>query len=472
MEGVKKGLFWSGFSQVGQTGIQLISTIILARLLTPEDYGIMAMVAIFVAIANIMVDSGLGGALLKMYNPDNTDFSTLFLYNLATSIFLYLLFFFFAPIIAEFYEKPILTNILRVLMISIIIYAISIVQFIKLLRALKFKTLAIIISLSSLMSLIIAALLAFNNYGIWALVFQQISYAFFYSVLLWIVVRFIPTMTFSIRSFREQSSFGISLLLANLLNSFTDNINNNVIAKLVPVNQAGYFSQSNRLVLSLDGGLKGVLDKVLFPVFAKIHNKEEMKERYIELTKKVISLVFPIIALFALFSEQIILLLLGEKWKDAAWMFRVLSFALLPMIVQTLSRNILKSIGLTKYILINETVKSACILIILFITSFWGIKYIVWGVVLAQTISCIFIMLFLSKGLNYPIFYHIRLILSYTLPTMLSYFAALIINQYFLLTQIYINTFINLLVFVVFLMFFTLCFKQKELLKILFKKVK
>lgn len=472
MDGLKRGIIWSGISQVGQTGLQLISTIVLARLLTPADFGIMAIVAIFIAIGNMMVDSGMGSALLKKNNPDSIDFSTLFIYNFTISLLFYFLFFIYAPFIADFYQKPILIEIIRVLMLVIIIQAVTVTQYIILLRDLRFKAIALIIGASSFISFLVALLLALMNYGIWALVFQQISYACFYSILLWIVVRFRPKMTFSIKSFREQFTFGISLLSANLLSSITDNVNNNVIAKVVAIGQTGNFSQANRLVLSIDGGIKGVLDKVIFPVFAKIENIYEMKLQYIELTKKVISIVFPIAALLSLFSDQIIFLILGNQWKDASWMFTILSFVLIPMILQTLSRNILKSIGYTRKVFFNEIIKSMSILSILFTSSFFGLKYIIWGILLSHTIACFGVLILLSNSLHFSIISHFKLILSYIITTLISYFIALFVFKYFSISNYYLHILIVFLVFVFSLLVISKLFNQKELIRILFKKFK
>lgn len=472
MNGFKNGILWSSLSQIAQTGLQIISTIVLARLLSPNDYGIMAIVVIFIAIGNMMVDSGMASALLKKQDVENIDFSTLFIYNFVVGAIIYLLFYISAPFIADFYQRSILVDIIRVLMLVIIIQAVSIVQYVILLRDLKFKTLALIIVFSSLMSFLVALFFAIMNFGIWALVSQQLSYAFFYTISLWFMVRFRPKLDFSISSFKDQFSFGISLLLANLLSSISDNINNNVIAKVVPIAQTGNFSQANKLVLSLNGGVKGILDKVIFPVFAKIENIDEMKTNYIVLTKRVISIVFPIAALLSLFSDQLIMLVLGDQWKDAIWMFSILSFVLIPMILQTLSRNIFKSIGLTRKVFLSEIVKSVLILLILFLASFFGLKYIIWGVLLSHVLAAIVILMLLSNSLNYSLIKHFKLISSYLFTTFFSYGLSLCVFKYFNPTSDFVQLIAVFIVFVFSLFLTSFLLNQKELIKILFMKFK
>jgi O-antigen/teichoic acid export membrane protein len=469
---IKKGFFWNSMSQFASKGISFLSIIILGRLLNPDDFGILSMITIFIAVSDMIVDSGMGGSLFKKTNVTIIDYSTLFIYNLVISLILYVILYFIAPIIADFYNKTILIPLIRVVGLVIIIHALCIVQNIRILKELKFKALTIINCVCGLISLITAIIFAKNGYGVWTLIVQQISFAITMTLLLVIYNKFIPSLAFSIKAFKEQFSFGIYLLSTNFLQTITNNITSNIIAKVASLNQAGYFTQSNRIIGTTNQTLAVIIDRTVFPIFAKIENLTEVKHVNINLSKNVFSILFPLSALLSLLSEPIIIILLGNKWSDMAWILRILSFSLIPLIIQMLCRNILKSRANTKQILFNEIVKSILLIISLIIGIMLGMQYIIWGIVITQTIACLWIMYSISEEIQYSYRHQLSNTLILVSISLLSYFFSNLLFTIIQTDNHFLNIIWGIALMVLFVLIFSYLFGQKEIFNIIRKGIK
>ena len=464
---IKKGFFWNSLSLFASQGVTLLSIIILGRILSPEDFGLLGMFAIFIAISNMMIDSGMGGALIKKQDATVVDYSTLFLYNMTVSIILYVLLYFSAPIIANFYDRDILIPLIRVVGIVIIVHAFRIVQNVRILKELKFKALAGINFASGLISLTIAVFFAKKGYGVWALVIQQISMAVIATILSIIYNRLTLSFKFSITSFKEQFSFGINLLFSNLLNTLTNNVTPNVLAKITSLSQTGSFVQSNKLTGTLTSTINTIIDRTIFPVFAKIQDVSELKVAYIRLRKNVLSILFPLSILLALLAEPIVLMLLGQQWVDAVWMFQILSFSLLPLFVQMLCRSILKSRGNTKQIFINEIIRSTLLLLSIIVGIFLGLKFILWGIVISLSITSLWIMYSVSKEIVYNYWEYLGSTLSLISVSLLSYLASNYLLSLIGDGRLLLNVLIGAVLVGGFVLLFSFLFKQKEIFQLM-----
>lgn len=384
----RTALIWNGISQFGQSGINLLSTIILAHLLTPDDFAIVGIVTIFIVFSQMMVDSEMGGALLRKKYVTAIDYSTLFYYNIAISILLYLILFFVAPLIARFYKMALLTDVIRLISLTIIIHAFRIVQRIMIFRDLKFKVYAIINIVSGLFSLGLAILLAHEGKGYWALVWQQIAMALTNVILLECYNRFIPAFVFSKDSFKYQFSFGISLLGSDTIRTIANNISTNVIAKIASINFTGYYTQVSRLTNFCQSTLGSLMDQSIFPMLAKYKLVSDVKKIYYRILRFLTLSLIVISGGFYMFAEPMIRFVLGPQWIGGTMIFKILSLAILPASIQVLCRNILKTLGETKPIFYTEIIKSVLVLLLLIGASFFNTIYVVWALVLAQTISC------------------------------------------------------------------------------------
>lgn len=396
----RTAVIWSGVSQFGQSGITLLSTIILGRLLTPDDFAIIGLVTVFTALSQMMVDSEMGGALLRKKTVSNADYSTLFYYNLAASIIIYAVLYVAAPFIADYYELPVLTDVVRVISLTIIIHAFRVVQRIMIFRELKFKAYAVINVASGLMSLAVAIWLAIRGFSYWALVWQQIVLAAANVVFMEAYNRFIPSLVFSVESFKYQFSFGISLLGSDAIKTIANNIAPNIIGKISSLQFTGYYSQMSRLTNFCQSTLGSLMDQTIFPMMAKLKTTSEIETTYYKLLK-IITLVLVIVsAVFILFAPLIIKIVIGEQWLPASWIFRILSLAILPTSIQILCRNILKTLGTTRKVLYLETLKSAILLLFLLFSTFVNTTCVVWSVVVAQTIGAVIWLIATQRSLK------------------------------------------------------------------------
>ena len=396
----RTAIIWSGISQFGISGITLLSTIILARMLTPDDFAIIGIVTIFIAFSQMMVDSEMGGALLRKKTVDRTDYSTLFYYNLVVSFALYAVLYLCAPLIADFYNLTSLTEIVRVISLTIIIHAFRVVQKIMLFRDLKFKVYAVINVISGLVSLGLAIWLAYLDYGYWALVWQQIAFAVANVILMEGYNRFIPAWTFSKASFKYQFSFGISLLGSDTVRTIANNISTNIIAKLASLEFTGYYTQTSRITGFCQSSIGSLMDQSVFPMLSKYESVEEIRSTYHRILRLLCIGLIAVTVGFILFARPIILIVLGEKWLPAIWVFQILSLAILPTTVQVLCRNILKTLAATKKVLYLETVKSVIVISLLALAAFISTASVVWSLVVSQSISCIIWIIATGKELK------------------------------------------------------------------------
>lgn len=382
---------------MGGAGIQFLSTIILARILTPDDFGIIGMCSIFLALSNMIVDSEMGGALLRKKNTTSADFHTLFVYNLLVSILLYGILYAISPLVSSFYNRTELIDVIRVLSITVVIQSFRIVQRVILFRNLKFHTMALINLISGSISLALAIFLALKSFSYWAIVWQQVSGAILSTILFMLATKFIPRLSFSVDSFKKQFSFGISLLGADILKILSTNISSNLIAKFMPLHITGCYVQSMRISNYGTTFLSSIMDQTIYPYLAKKEEKQDFYLKYLILLFEFgcISTVF----LFS-FSKEIIYMLLGEKWSDAVPIFALLSLALLPNIIQVCVRILFKAEAVTNVILKIQLAKSIIVLFLLFIGLNFGLTGVVLGYVIAENIIGVLMLGATKKYLN------------------------------------------------------------------------
>ena len=396
----RTALIWNGISQFGQSGINLLSTIILAHILTPDDFAIIGIVTIFIALSQMMVDSEMGGALLRKKTVSKTDYSTLFLYNLAVSIFLYGLLYVIAPVIARFYDIPALTEVIRVIAITIIIHAFRVVQRVMIFRELRFKEYAIINVVSGTLSLIAAIWLAERGYGYWALVWQQVVLAIANVIFMEMYNRFLPSLIFSIKSFRYQFSFGIGLILSAFVRTIATNISTNIVAKMASNEFTGYYTQVSRLTNFCQSTLNSIMDQCIFPMLAKYERVEEIRTFYYRFMRLMTLGLILVTIVFVIFARPIISVILGEQWLAGTFILQILSLSILPANIQVLCRNILKTLGVTKKILYLETIKSILTILLLMAGTLINTDVVIWMIVVSQAISCVIFMVITKKELN------------------------------------------------------------------------
>ena len=319
------GTFWTFFEQLGVKGISFIVQILIARLLIPEDFGLIAMIAVFVAFGDLLVDSGLGQSLIRTKNPKQADYSTVFYINVFFSLIIYSLIFLVAPFVADFYHRPELVNILRVFSVAIIFGSFSVVQKAILTIDMNFKKQMLIQIPSLVTSSIIGLLLAYKDYGVWAIVAIKVLYPFFSSLLYWVQSKWTPIFIFDFDKLKYHYFFGYKLTITYMVNAFFNDIYNILIGKYYSTNTLGFYNRATtfqRFPTVLAGKS---ISRVAYPLFTKIDgNNDKQKNILMKINKLIVFLFVPLMLFLAFNANEIIVFLLTEKWSNITLFFQIL----------------------------------------------------------------------------------------------------------------------------------------------------
>jgi O-antigen/teichoic acid export membrane protein len=398
-----KKFFWAFVDIFSSVLFQTVAVVVLARLLSPRDYGVIGTIAIFIAISNMLVDSGMGSAVIKMKSPSRIDYSTLFISNFIISILLYSMLFIASNSIADFYDIAELSLYIKALGVVILLSGLAIVQNIKLMKELRFKELAIITFLSSSLSIIFAVVLALKGFGVWALIAQQLSFAFFRVIFLWIFCRFMPILDFSFKSFRYQFKFGISIVCSSILNVIYNNCASSIVPKISTLVQNGYFVQASKIQTVPMSIVSSFSDKAIFPVLANEKDNSDMVVNARTILRYVLILAFPVITLCINYSHFLVWSLLGNKWVGADFYLDILMFSSYGLCIQYLGRNCFKALGKTSLILRLEIIKTVIGISILGVSLIWGLKFFLYGIVISSLVLVVITSFFLDRYFNYRI---------------------------------------------------------------------
>lgn len=380
-----KGVAWSLFDKIINQAGSFALLVYLSRVLSPADFGLIAMLAIFLAVAQSLIDSGFSQALIQKSNSvTEDDLSTVFYINLGISLLLYVLLYILAPLIADFYHQPELVNLSRVLFLVFIVNAIAIVPRCKLLIAIDFKTQGLINSASMVLSAIVCIYMIDGGYGYWALVGLNLAKSLINSILLVTLSKWHPKLLFSKNSFKKLFSFGSHLLIAGVIATVVSNLYSILIGRYFNATQVGYFQQGFNYTNILSTTLSSVIQGVTYPVMTSI---QEDKKRLVQVYVKVMGIVtlatFPVFVGFAAISEEFVLIFLGDKWQPIIPVLILLSFARLITPISSLNLNILKARGRSDLFLKTDLSKLPMTVIALFIAIPYGIT----GVAIAQLIT-------------------------------------------------------------------------------------
>jgi len=318
-------MFWSLLQNVGASGVSFIVTIILARILTPEIFGLVGMLAIFIQVSQTLVIAGFNEALIQKKTTDEEDYSSVFWLNLAMSLMMYALLFFTAPLIARFYHQPVLSELTRALSLVFIINAFSYVQEARLRKEMHFKTLTIIHIPSVILAAVVSIVMAVTGFGVWSLIAMQLVSRFAYAVQIWIYARWTPLITFNKAKVKKLFSFGGKLMLSAVLNTVYQNIYLVIIGKFFPLSSVGYYQTASKVVKTPSTTLSSALNSVAFPAFAAVQDdNKRLKDGYKRIIKQVLFWICPAFILSAVLAIPLFRLIFGDKWLPAVPFFRLL----------------------------------------------------------------------------------------------------------------------------------------------------
>lgn len=365
---------WTGFERIASIGIQFVIGIIIARLLSPEDYGIMGMLTIFIAIAQTFLDSGFANALIQKKDRTNIDFSTVFYFNTIISFILYAIMFIAAPFIAAFYNMPILTDITRIVTISLIINGLSIVQTAKLSIDLNFRLQAIASILSVILSGISGIFIAILGYGVWALVSQTIIAASVRTIILWIFSSWKPMFAFSIKSFKALFAFGSKILCSGIINTIYQDLYTLVIGRYFSAADVGFYNRANQFSFLPANTMTQTILKVNFPILSQYQDdNNQLLQAYKKLLRVPIFILYPIMFGIIAIASPLVEILLGNKWLPCVPILQILCLGYMWSPLTHINLNLLYVKGRGDLVLKLEFIKKPIAFIILFASIPFGL---------------------------------------------------------------------------------------------------
>lgn len=383
-----KGILWSAVDKFASQIGQFVVGIMLARILMPEDFGLIGMLAIFIALSQSFIESGLGIGLIQKQNRTHVDFSTTFLFNLGVSTIFYIILLIMAPYIATFFRQPQLVDLIRVLGLSLFINAIAIVQRTQLTIVMDFKAIAKSNVAGVVLGGIAGVFMALNGYGVWSLVSQVLVGSVATSAVLWLHGNWAPSFVFSKSSFQNLFSFGSKLLFSSLYAQTLNNIYNICIGRYYPTAALGYYTRAKTFADVSAGTIVAVLQQATFPVLSLVQSdKKRLVSIYSRMIKMASFIIIPLMTFIALLAKPIVILLLTEKWMTLIPLLQWMVFARIFLPMSAINMNILNAIGRSDLFLKVDLYKFPLTVVALVITIPLGVKAMIIGHVITSALS-------------------------------------------------------------------------------------
>ena len=400
------GMVWTSIQRFAGMGIRFISGIILARLLTPDDYGCIGMLSIFMVVANSFVDGGFASALIQKKKPTQEDYSTVFFFNLGMSVLMYAILFVSAPAIARFYKMPLLCSVLRVQGLVLLIHAFSIIQSNQLRKQFRFKKIAIVTLASSIISLSITIFLAYKGFGVWALVTMNLLSAFIPALVYWLTNKWHPLWVFSKTSFKELFNFGFFMFLTHIINNTCNNIQGLLIGRFYSPATMGYYSKAKSTEELASTSISHVMGQVTYPLYAEYQHDIPMLINAIKrITSSISYLTFPLMLLLILLAKPIFILLYSERWLDSVPYFQILCLAGIAICLQGVNYQAIAAVGKSKVMFSWTVIKRAIgLALVVGGLAAFGIKGLLVGMVMQSWLIYLINAYQVHKHIGYKLF--------------------------------------------------------------------
>lgn len=397
-----KGIIWSMLERLSIQGVQFVVGIILARILSPSEYGTIGLLTVIIAFLQVFIDSGFSKALIQKQDRTQSDLSTIFFFNVLISVMFYVILWFVSPFIAEFYNNVMLIDLMRVLSLSILFSSLFSIPMTLFTIELNFKSIARSNLIAVVISGIVSIIMAFNGFGVWALVIQTVIKSILTLILIWAQIKWKPNFVFSQESFKLLFSYGSKLLLSSILNTSVNNFSNLIIAKLSSTKDLGFFTRGTQFADLVYGTFSSVLDSVLLPSLATIQHD---RDKLIELTRFTIKstavIVTPVLLGLVIIAEPLIKILLTDKWLLAVPIMQIFCIARLVTIISGINVNLLYVVGRTDLALRQQYVKLIVRILLLTIAIKFGIIYLAIAELISTLIHFFINTYYPGKILNY-----------------------------------------------------------------------
>lgn len=395
-------LIWRFAERSGAQGVSFIVSIVLARFLAPEAYGTVALVTVFTTILQVFVDSGLGTALIQKKNADDLDFSTVFYFNFAVCIFLYLGMFFSAPHIAQFYRQPELVPLIRVISLTLVISGVKNIQQAFVSRNMLFKRFFYATIGGTIFSAVLGITMAYLGFGVWSLVAQQLSNAAIDTLILWITIKWRPKWMFSFERLKSLFSFGWKLLISALLDTVYNNLRQLIIGKMYTPANLAFYNKGNQFPHLIVTNINTSIDSVLLPVMS---DAQDDRERVKVMTRRAIKtstyVMAPLMMGLAFVAPVLIELLLTEKWLPCVPFLRIFCITYMFYPIHTANLNAIKAMGRSDLFLKLEIAKKTIGMLLLLSTMWFGVMAMAYSLLVSSLFSQIINAWPNRKLLNY-----------------------------------------------------------------------
>jgi len=419
------GMLWTATEKFGSMAMSFVSNLILARLLLPEDFGVIGMLQIFISITGAFMIGGFGDAIIQKKDASHTDFSTVFVWNMVLSIFFYVVLFISAPAIARFYEMSILCEVLRVYGLVLILVALSVVQNAILRKQLRFKVLAMRNLVASFCGLVVGIVMAFTGYGVWSLISSALINQIMNVILVWRISSWRPSIIFDKSSFKELFAFGGMMMLTSLIEKIYNNIQGLLIGKWYTANDLGYYTQAKKLEEVPTNTLSYIVTNVSFPVFSRLQDDNEKLLYALRKNLKAVTyLNFPLCILLIIIAKPLIEILYGAKWDLSVPYFQLLCLSGLLYTLNSLNGNVVKALGKGRLFFLINLIQRVVGLALMIVGIQYSVKGLLVAVVLASYINYFIYSLANSKLLGYGLWQQIK---DVWLSLSLAIFAGLLI---------------------------------------------
>lgn len=398
-----RGAKWSFIDNIASSGVTFLVGLVLANLLTPTEYGIMAIITIFIAVSTSIVDSGFSNALIRKVHIERVDYNTVFFFNLVVSFVLYIVLYVAAPAISIFFKEAVLIEVLRVIGWVLIVNALAIIPRTILVKKIDFKTQTKVSVISSVVSGVVGIGMAITGWGVWSLVWQQLSRQMMNTLFLWVFCKWIPVWEFSMKSFKELFNFGYKLLFSGLLDTIYKEIYYVVIGRFYSAADLGQYTRAQQFNIIFSSNLTSVVQRVSYPVLSSIQEESErLREAYRRVIKLTMLVAFACMLGLAAVAKPLILILIGEKWLPAVPYLQIICFSGMLYPLHAINLNILQVKGRSDLFLKLEIIKKIIAVGPIVVGIFYGIEYMLCGSVVTSFIAYFLNSYYSADLINYP----------------------------------------------------------------------
>lgn len=454
------GAIWAMCQRFGTMVVSFISNLVLARLLTPNDFGTVGMLLFFISIANVFIDSGFGAALIQKKNTTSKDYSTIFILNISISILLYILLFLAAPYVARFYDTEILAILLRVEGLVLIGNALCLIQTNILKKHMDFKRLALANLLGNTLGSVFAIISAFLGLGVWSLVIRVLCVAYITSVGLWKIADWKPSWEFDFSIAKGLFGFGGFMLLSTGLNTIASNLQTLIIGKIFQQRTLGYYTQAITLRNVAADSLQSIIGQVLFPDFASLNSDSEIENKLNKGFYVISFFTTSLLVLLLIIGKPLIEALYTEKWIGAVPYFQILCVGGIFYAIQDVNYYVIAAKGRSKFLSNINLIKIPIYVVVLYFCGvFFGIIGLLWCIVAYAFISYIIFAYVATRLLNTTVKPQIISLMKSIICAAASASILLLFTQYFPINSNWMNIMISSIIYLAILIVISITFK-------------